>query len=364
MIEEKNQFSDKIDELKSLEKRNFKQSKKLINLHDEKTASSNRRLTHQNLRFSDFSLDWSIDRITLVGLLNALFVQDAIYNEKGKMIYDAGTVLTMGDAMPFFEKKGIAEATSNGWTLLDEYGENVAYVEVLKFKDKKTGLEKGRIDFNPNKIRDFIKSDLKDFIKMMFYKPHFSRADVACDVINLDDEYVSNYRIAQAVSFRPFYGQSGALETAYWGARSSERQVRLYNKKVERLKKGEIVPNKIKSWWRLELQLRRSKASEWVNVVDESLDNFYNPKFIDLDLSATDKIMLDGLHADHQNWSKLSDNSRRKYRKLTKLISKEDELTQHLKSSFSESVEDLDKQLNGWLIGMNVVFEKEYNEKN
>jgi replication protein len=364
MIEEKNQFSDKIDELKSLEKRNFKQSKKLINLHDEKAALSNRRLTHQNLRFSDFSLEWSIDRITLVGLLNALFVQDAIYNEKGKMIHDAGTVLTMGDAMPFFEKKGIAEATSNGWTLLDEYGENVAYVEVLKFKDKKTGLEKGRIDFNPNKIRDFIKSDLKDFIKMMFYKPHFSRADVACDVINLDDEYVSNYRIAQAVSFRPFYGQSGALETAYWGARSSERQVRLYNKKIERLKKGEIVPSKIKSWWRLELQLRRSKASEWVNVVDESLDNFYNPKFIDLDLSAVDKIMLDGLHADHQNWSKLSDNSRRKYRKLSKLISKEDELTQHLKESFSESVEDLDKQLNGWLIGMNVVFEKEYNEKN
>ena len=339
MIEEKNQFRDKNDELKSLEKRNFKQSKKLINLHDEKAALSNRRLTHQNLRFSDFSLEWSIDRITLV-------------------------VLTMGDVMPYFEKKGIAEATSNGWTLLDEYGENVAYVEVLKFKDKKTGLEKGRIDFNPNKIKDFIKSDLKDFIKMMFYKPHFSRADVACDVINLDDEYVSNYRIAQAVSFRPFYGQSGALETAYWGARSSERQVRLYNKKVERLKKGEIVPSKIKSWWRLELQLRRSKASEWVNVVDESLDNFYNPKFIDLDLSATDKIMLDGLHADHQNWSRLSDNSRRKYRKLSKLISKEDELTQHLKESFSESVEDLDKQLNGWLIGMNVVFEKEVDEVN
>ena len=36
MIEEKNQFCGKNDELKTLEKRNFKQSKKLINLHDEK----------------------------------------------------------------------------------------------------------------------------------------------------------------------------------------------------------------------------------------------------------------------------------------------------------------------------------------
>ncbi|WP_434738110.1 hypothetical protein, partial [Mycobacterium tuberculosis] len=70
------------------------------------------------------------------------------------------------------------------------------------------------------------------------------------------------------------------------------------------------------------------------------------------------------LHADHQNWDKLSKNSRCKYRKLSKLISKEDELTQHLKSSFTESVEDLDKQLNGRLIGMNVVYEKEEDEVN
>lgn len=67
---------------------------------------------------------------------------------------------------------------------------------------------------------------------ILFEDPHFSRADVACDIIDLDDEYVNQYRLVDAVSFRPYYGQSGALETAYWGARSSERQVRLYNKKV------------------------------------------------------------------------------------------------------------------------------------
>ena len=115
--------------------------------------------------------------------------------------------------------------------LLDKYGENIAYVEVLPFLDKATGREKGRIDFNPNKIQHFLKINLKDFIKLMFEDPHFSRADVACDIIDLDDEYVNQYRLVDAVSFRPYYGQSGALETAYWGARSSERQVRLYNKK-------------------------------------------------------------------------------------------------------------------------------------
>lgn len=58
---------------------------------------------------------------------------------------------------------------------------------------------------------------------ILFEDPHFSWADVACDIIDLDDEYVNQYRLVDAVSFRPYYGQSGALETAYWGARSSER---------------------------------------------------------------------------------------------------------------------------------------------
>lgn len=154
--------------------------------------------------------------------------------------------------------------------------------------------------------------------------------------------------------FRPYFGQSGQLETAYWGARSSERQVRLYNKRVERLKKKEVLPDNVKFWWRLELQLRRSRADEWVKVVHETLDSFYSPRFIPESFKATDQIMLDGLHLNHENWNKLSVNSRKKYRKLAKEVAKEDELTQHLKASFSESVEQLDKELNNWLYGMTV----------
>ena len=60
------------------------------------------------------------------------------------------------------------------------------------------------------------------------------------------------------------------------------------------------------------------------------------------------------MHSNHENWNKLSDNSKRKYRKLAKEVAKEDELTQHLKASFSESVEQLDKELNNWLFGMTV----------
>lgn len=364
MNEEKNQLSLHENAIcvtdDGIEKREFGERKKVINSLQNLTAPSNRRLTDQSLTL--FSLDWSIDRITIVGFLKKFNFDSTIFNEDGEVIYTAGEDFTLAQAMPLLAREEGAKKAGAGWNLVDRYGENIAYIEVLPFLDKETGREKGRIDFNPNKIQHFLKIDLKDFIKLMFETPHFSRADVACDIVNLEDDYVNQYRLVDAVSFRPYYGQTGQLETAYWGARSSERQVRLYNKRVEQQKKKEVVPEEVKSWWRLELQLRRSRADEWVGVVYDTLDSFYSPRFIPEHFKATDQIMLDGLHSNHNNWNKLSLNSRKKYRKLAKEVAKNDDLTQHLKASFSESIEQLDKELNSWLIGMNVVFEKEENE--
>jgi len=345
-----------------VEKREFGERKNVINALTFSTALSNRRWTMQTLHFLNFSLSWSIDRITIVGFLKRFNFDSTIFTEDGEIIYTKGEDFTLAQAMPILARENGAKKVGAGWVLVDRYGENVAYVEILPFLDKETGQEKGRIDFNPNKIQHFLKIDLKDFIKMMFEKPHFSRADVACDITNLPDDYVNQYRISDAISFRPYYGQSGDLETAYWGARSSERQVRLYNKRLEQTKKKEVLPENVDFWWRLELQLRRSKADEWVSIVHTTLDSFYSPRYIPLDMKATDKVMLMGLHADPQLMSQLAVRTRQKYRKMAKEVAKEDELTQHLKASFSESLEELDKQLKGWLIGMNVVFEKEVDE--
>lgn len=335
-------------------KRDFKVGKDVLNLHEKLTAPSNRRLSMQTLHFLNFNLSWSIDRITIVGFLKKFNFDSTIFTEDGEVIYTAGEDFTMAQALPLLAREEGAQKAGAGWVLLDKYGENIAYVEVLPFLDKATGREKGRIDFNPNKIGQFLKIDLKDFIRMMFEDPHFSRADVACDIVNVPDDYVNQYRISDAISFRPYFGQSGDLETAYWGARSSERQVRLYNKRLEQTKKKEVLPENLDYWWRLELQLRRSKADEWVSIVHSTLDSFYSPKYIPLDMKATDKVMLMGLHADPQLMSQLAVRTRQKYRKLAKEVAKEDELTQHLKASFSESVEQLDKELNNWLFGMTV----------
>lgn len=325
----------------------------VINEWEKLTAPSNRRLTHQNLRFL-FSLSWSIDRITVVGNLKEFEFEHTFVSDDGEIIYEAGEKFTLNQAMPLLAREEAAERAGNGWRLVDKYGENIAYVETLPFKDPTTGKEKGRIDFNPNKIETFLKTDLKSFISMMFDNPHFSRADVACDILDLPDDYVSQYRLVDAVSFRPYYGQNGALETAYWGARSSERQVRMYNKKLEQEKHRQIVPEEVQSWWRLELQLRRSKADEWSGVVNETLDSFYSPFYFPSDISFREKAILRGLHADHSLWSEASDNTKRKYRKLSKRIAKEDELTQHLKASFSENIDTLKRELETWLGFMKV----------
>lgn len=342
----------KILDVEQVEKREFGDRKKVINSLQNLTAPSNRRLGTQN--FALFKLDWSIDRITIVGFLKKFNFDHTIFTEDGEVIYTAGEDFTLAQAMPLLAREEGAKKAGAGWSLVDRYGENIAYIEILPFLDKETGREKGRIDFNPSKIQHFLKISLKDFIKLMFEKPHFSRADVACDIVNLDDDYIKQYRLVDAVTFRPFFGQSGELETAYWGARSSERQVRLYNKRVEQQKKKEVIPEDVSSWWRLEMQLRRGRADEWIGVVYSTLDSFCSPAFFPENLSGVEKVMLTGLLSNQDLWSGLNKDTKRKYRKIAKEVAREDELTQHLKSSFSESLDKLDKELNDWLFGMTV----------
>lgn len=285
-------------------------------------------------------LGWSIDRITLVGgLKDFIWVRDNL----------EPITLDFDKIWMIFEDRGIAKSAGQGWVLLDKYGENIAYAEKVKF-DK----TKGRIDFNPSKIRPFLHGELKRFIHNLFDNPHFSRADVACDIINVPDEFIRQYRIVDPVSFKPIYGANGLLETAYWGSRSSERQVRMYNKKLEQTKKKEVVPEWIDTWWRLEAQLRRAKADDWASVIAESLESFSSPHYFPNNISAIEKAVVIGLINNQDLWGEFSRNTKYKYRNLLKEVTQNDELTQHLKASFSESIDNLKRELDTWLVGLDV----------
>lgn len=305
------------------------------------------QLSDRNMLIDDVlqqvKLGWSIDRITLVGELKEfLWVRDDL----------EPITLDFDNIWMIFEDKGVAKSVGQGWVLLDKYGENIAYAERVKFNKTK-----GRIDFNPNKIRPFLHGELKRFIHNLFDTPHFSRADVACDIINVPDEFIRQYRIVDPISFKPIYGANGLLETAYWGSRSSERQVRMYNKKLEQTKKKEIVPEWIDTWWRLEAQLRRAKAEEWASVIAESLESFSSPHYFPNNISAIEKAVITGLINNQDLWGEFSRNTKYKYRNLLKEVTLNDELTQHLKASFSESVDDLKRELDTWLVGLDVTEE-------
>lgn len=317
-------------------------SRIIVNEWDFLTAPSNRRL---NVGESvKIKLSWSIDRITIVGKLK----ESIWYHTQNDLILiDFEQLMRLNEGQGYLESMG-----KNSWKLCDQYHENIAYIEMLRFQK---GY--GRIDFNPNKINKFLMGSMQNFIHDLFLEPHFSRADIACDIIDVPNDFITGYRIVDPVSFKPIYGRDGSLQTCYWGSRTSERQIRMYNKKIEQESKRKIVPQEVETWWRLELQLRRGKATDWHNMVYESLNSFASPHYFPENVKALDRVMIKGLLYDPSEWSTISRDLKYRLRNVLKEESKNDELTNHLRETFAESSDELKKELDTWLQGFDVTME-------
>lgn len=290
----------------------------------------------------NISMKWSIDRITIVGRLN----DNIFYHlDNGDIVnIDFEMLMRLNENNGYLESVGAAS-----WVLRDKWNENIAFIEMLKFQQ---GY--GRIDFNPNKIKAFLHSSLKNFIHDLFLDPHFSRADVACDIFNVDDSFISQYRICEPVKSHFIHARSGALETAYFGSSGSEKQVRMYNKKVEQLKKRKILPPEINTWWRVEMQLRRNKATEWFENVKNSLSNFMSPHFMPNTFSGIERCVIKGLMSDENEWDNLTRSTKYKYKKMMLECVKNDEITQNMLLTFEQSAKELKDELDSWLIGIDV----------
>lgn len=331
---------NQLSEIQSkIEGRGF-EKRTTINQLEKLNRISNRRLSVNSID-TPLKLNWSIDRITIVGKLNETI---AYRTQNGIVFVDFEQLMRLNENQGYLKSVG-----ANAWQLFDQYGEDIAYIEMSKFHS-----DKGRIDFNPNKISEFLANPMKQFIHDLFLEPHFSRADVACDILGAPDDFVAQYRIVDPVSFKPIYGRSGKLETAYWGSRASERQVRMYNKKLEQERKKQIIPKEIETWWRLEMQLRRGKASDWHAMVQESLDSFASPHYLPAETKPTDKLMVYGLLFEPGMWGEVSRPFKYKMRNLLKQESQNDELTNHLRETFKESATELKKELDTWLLGLDV----------
>lgn len=302
---------------------------------------SNRQLSMHLLHLDNkinnniqYRLGWSIDRITLVGTVKQTKNIDGTIRDLSSIMQDA-----LDSAMNGVEK------LPKGWLLKDRYNEQIAYIEYLNHDNTR-----GRIDFNPNKLSEHIKSTLKDFIALIFEDVKFSRIDVACDIFNIPEEVIEQYQLIKDVSTHAYRGRGGQLETIYWGSSSSERQVRLYNKLKERNKKGFGVVEGIETWWRFEAQLRGKTTKEWFESVSELLSYFTSPNFIPLDIVGMEKIALVAL-LEHPELIKEmgSAHTVAKYKKLIKRVVENDELTTAMIEQFKDDVAELQKNLDSWL---------------
>ena len=240
----------------------------------------------------------SIDRITVSGELKAE------YRELQRVMNALGSSWELSDGV---------------FRLIREYPngdtENIAYYAENAFQ-----AGSWRLDFNPNKLSDEEKLEMKRAIDLLT-DVHFTRLDLAFDVFN--NELGMKYRIYRPNVSQREYGVytaqwTKAVETIYYGSNSSEQQIRQYNKLVEQTKKNMPLPDGVEHWMRLELQLRGRKPTEWVERAKGMLDDFRLPNY-DRIKNKNDRMALFALEKGLLDWSDFSDkNKKARLRKLQK----------------------------------------------
>jgi len=270
----------------------------------------------------------SIDRITVSGELKAE------YRELQRVMNALGSSWELSDGV---------------FRLIREYPngdtENIAYYAENAFQ-----AGSWRLDFNPNKLSDEEKLEMKRAIDLLT-DVHFTRLDLAFDVFN--NELGMKYRIYRPNVSQREYGVytaqwTKAVETIYYGSNSSEQQIRQYNKLVEQTKKNMPLPDGVEHWMRLELQLRGRKPTEWVERAKDMLDDFRLPNY-DRIQNKNDRMTLFALENGLFDWSDFSDrNKKARLRKLQK-EQYDDTLAQELFDLLIAHQERLHRELTSYL---------------
>ena len=176
----------------------------------------------------------------------------------------------------------------------------------IQVKEKGSHVQDVRVEFNPNNIEDY--SDLFDLVNCLT-DIRVTRADFACDYALDLSPFIFTNKTARKTNI--FRSADGSLETLYLGCRSSEDQIRIYNKALE-----QGITDRL--WWRIEHQLRFPKNCE----IPFSECHPFKDLIIRLTefhhLKIQEKAILYYLRDHPEGWNELSKNARTKYRKLVK----------------------------------------------
>ncbi|HDM4818781.1 TPA: replication initiation factor domain-containing protein, partial [Staphylococcus aureus] len=201
-----------------------------------------------------------------------------------------------------------------------------------------------RVEFNPNKLTYDEMIWLRQNIVTYMEDDGFTRLDLAFD---FEDDLSEYYALSdKALKKTVFYGTNGMAETKYFGVKSSDRFIRIYNKKKER-KDNADIEIKSEHLWRVEIELKRDMVDLWSECFDDL--HILKPAWATLD-NIKEQAMVYLLLNEEGKWGHLNRKTKAKYKKLIKNISPID-LTELMKSTLQNNEKYLQKHLEFWLGG-------------
>lgn len=159
---------------------------------------------------------------------------------------------------------------------------------------------------------------------------HQTRIDIAFDFINGEingkplkpmSHRIYRFNASKAIFYEDknveMLGRSQDIETIYSGKRKSDLMIRYYNKISEQRARKKSIPNGIKRWERLELQLRGKKTDEWLESANQMLGYFKLPELNTIE-RIQDRAIIHSLDDNQISWTELSKGYKAKIRKLIK----------------------------------------------
>ena len=214
-----------------------------------------------------------------------------------------------------------------------------------KLKGQAFNARPFRMEFNPNKLRT-VDTEILNTIMPYLEDIAISRVDLAFDLFEVDCSEFILEKKGRPTATKEWRDQNGKLETKYLGASRSEKQIRLYNKKVEQLENGseedKEFAKQFQHWWRLEFQLRSRSVEEIFEVIDSVI---FKPFVFD-DLPIETQIYLVAYTRNKNVWQKLHRNTRTKYKKILETYQTSDtDYLQLMKDLLKHERPVLEKQL-------------------
>lgn len=214
-----------------------------------------------------------------------------------------------------------------------------------KLKGQAFNARPFRMEFNPNKLRT-VDTEILNTIITYLEDIAISRVDLAFDIFEVDCSEFILEKKGRPTATKEWRDKNGKLETKYLGASRSEKQIRLYNKKVEQLENGseedKEFAKQFQHWWRLEFQLRSRSVEEIFEVIDSVI---FKPFVFD-NLPVETQIYLVSYTRNKNVWQKLHRNTRAKYKKIIETYQTSDtDYLQLMKDLLKHERPVLEKQL-------------------